>query len=106
VDADTCEGCGTCEEWCQVDAVSVSANISLAVVDLNRCIGCGVCVSNCPTESIALIKKPEEVKPPQTREELHDIIMANKKGPLGKLKLTGKMIIDSVRTGRANPIKS
>ena len=24
VDTNTCEGCGTCEEWCQVGAVSVS----------------------------------------------------------------------------------
>ena len=52
VDTNTCEGCGTCEEWCQVSAVSISENEQQAVVDLNRCLGCGVCVSNCPTESI------------------------------------------------------
>jgi Pyruvate/2-oxoacid:ferredoxin oxidoreductase delta subunit len=106
VDKNTCEGCGTCEEWCQVGAVSVSESKQQAVVDLNRCLGCGVCVSNCPTESISLLKKPTEVRPPQTREDLYDIIMAKKKGRLGKLKLTGKMFVDAVRTGQTNLLKS
>jgi electron transport complex protein RnfB len=106
VDTNTCEGCGTCEEWCQVSAVSVSENKQQAVVDLNRCLGCGVCVSNCPTESISLLKKSTEVRPPQTREDLYEIIMAKKKGRLGKLKLTGKMLIDAVQTGQTNLLKS
>ena len=106
VDTDTCEGCGTCEEWCQVGAVSVSENNQHAVVDLNRCLGCGVCVSNCPTESISLFKKSAEVTPPPTREDLYEIIMAKKKGRLGKLKLTGKMFVDAVRTGQTHLLKS
>ena len=106
VDTDTCEGCGTCEEWCQVGAVSVYENKQQAVVDLNRCLGCGVCVANCPTESISLFKKPTEARPPQTREDLYETIMARKKGRLGKLKLTGKMLIDAVRTGQTNLLKS
>ena len=106
VDKNTCEGCGTCEEWCQVGAVSVSESKQQAVVDLNRCLGCGVCVSNCPTESISLLKKSTEIRPPQTREDLYDIIMAKKKGRLGKLKLTGKMFVDAVRTGQTNLLKS
>ena len=106
VDTNTCEGCGTCEAWCQVGAVSVHENKQKAVVDLSRCIGCGVCVSNCPTESISLFKKPTEVRPPQTREDLYEIIMARKKGRLGKLKLTGKIFIDAVRTGQTNLLKS
>ena len=106
VDTNTCEGCGTCEEWCQVGAVSVYENKQQAVVDLNRCLGCGVCVANCPTESISLFKKPTEARPPQTREDLYETIMARKKGRLGKLKLTGKMLIDAVRTGQTNLLKS
>ncbi|MBW2431268.1 MAG: 4Fe-4S binding protein, partial [Deltaproteobacteria bacterium] len=105
VDTNTCEGCGTCEEWCQVGAVRVYENKQQAVVDLNRCLGCGVCVSNCPTESISLFKKPTEVRPPQTREDLYETIMAGKKGRLGKLKLTGKIFIDAVRTGQTNLLK-
>ena len=106
VDRQTCEGCGACEKRCQVGAVRVSEKEQPALVDLNRCLGCGVCVPNCPTKSITLVKKPAEVRPPQTREDLHEIIMAGKKGRLGKLKLTGKLIVDSVRTGHMNMLKS
>ncbi len=106
VDTNTCNGCGTCEGSCQVGAVCVSENKQHAVVDLNRCLGCGVCVSNCPTESISLLKKSTEVRPPQTWEDLHEIIMAKKKGRLGKLKLKGKIFIDAVRTGQTNLFKS
>ena len=106
VDANTCEGCGTCEEWCQVGAISVFENKQNAVADLNRCLGCGVCVTNCPTQSISLFKKAAEIRPPQTREDLYETIMAGKKGRLGKLMLTGKMLIDAVRTGQTNLLKS
>jgi Fe-S-cluster-containing hydrogenase component 2 len=76
------------------------------VVNLDRCLGCGVCVPNCPTQSITLVKRPAEVRPPQTREDLHEIIMAGKKGRLEKLKLTGKLIVDSIRTGHMDLLKS
>ncbi len=105
VDRDTCEGCSACVKRCQVGAVSVSQKKQPAVVDRDRCIGCGVCVPACPTQSITLVKKPAEVRPPQTREELHEIIVAGKKGRLGKLKLTGKLIADSVRTGHMALLK-
>ena len=105
VDRDACEGCGACVKRCQVGAVSVSKKKQPAVVDRDRCIGCGVCVPACPTQSITLVKKPAEVRPPQTREDLHEIIMAGKKGRLGKLKLTGKLIVDSVRKGHMNLLK-
>lgn len=100
VEVKLCDGCGTCAKRCQVSAVSVAAKKQPAVVDLNRCIGCGLCVSTCPKKAISLLKKPDEVVPPKTREDLYDIIMANKKGKLGKFKLMGKMTIDSMRSGR------
>jgi len=106
VDRAACEGCGACVKRCQVGAVSVSQKKQPAVVDRDRCIGCGVCVLACPTQSISLVKKPAEVRPPQTREDLHEIIMAGKKGRLEKLKLTGKLIVDSVRKGHMNLLKS
>ncbi len=105
VDQDTCVGCGACEQSCQVNAVRVPAKKQPAVVDLNRCLGCGVCVPGCPTESITLVKKPVELKPPQTLEELREILMAAKNGRLGKLKLTGKLVVDSVSTGHLNLLK-
>jgi Pyruvate/2-oxoacid:ferredoxin oxidoreductase delta subunit len=93
VDRDTCESCGVCVKRCQVGAVSVSGKKQPAVVNRDRCIGCGVCVPACPVRSINLLKKPAEVKPPRTREDLHDILVAGKKGRLGKLKLTGKLVV-------------
>ncbi len=76
-----------------------------AIVNLDRCLGCGVCVSTCPEKAISLFKKLRETKPPETREALHDIIMAGKKGPLGKLKLTGKLVADAILTGQINILK-
>jgi len=72
---------------------------------LNRCIECGLCVSTCHREAISLAKKPAEVRPPETREELLDIIMAKKKGRFGKLKVTGKFVVDAIRTGQTHLLK-
>ena len=106
VDTVTCEGCGACVKRCQVGTVKVFEKKQPAVVDLDRCLGCGVCVPACPTQSLTLVKKPAEVRPPQTREDLHEIIVAGKKGRLGKLKLTGKLIVDSVRKGHMKVLTS
>ncbi|MGD8675473.1 MAG: 4Fe-4S binding protein [Desulfobacterales bacterium] len=106
MDAEKCDACGACEKRCQVVAVAVSDPKKHAVVDTERCLGCGVCVTICPAQAITLTKKPTEVRPPQTREDLYDIIMANKKGRLGKLKLTGKLVVDAVRTRPPKPFNS
>lgn len=105
VDTDACDGCGNCEKRCQVGAASVSAKKNQSLVDLNRCIGCGVCIPTCPTKAISLEKKPTEVIPPQTKEDLLDIIMSHKKGKLGKLKVTGKLFVDAIRTGQTHLLK-
>jgi formate hydrogenlyase subunit 6/NADH:ubiquinone oxidoreductase subunit I len=62
VDEDTCVVCGTCEERCPVDAISLED--SAARVDADKCIGCGVCYPTCSTESITLIPRPEEEQKP------------------------------------------
>jgi electron transport complex protein RnfB len=105
VDSDACDGCGNCEKRCQVVAASVSEKTQKASIDLNRCIGCGVCIPTCPKKAIALQKKLTEVRPPQTREDLYDVIMSHKKGRLGKLKVTGKLLIDAIRTGQTRLLK-
>ncbi|MDA8433560.1 MAG: 4Fe-4S binding protein [Nitrospiraceae bacterium] len=91
VNADTCSGCGMCVERCQVNAVFVDEQ-GVAVVKGGRCIGCGNCVVTCPTGSISLQKKEKETEPPRDSEGLYDVIMANKKGPLGKIKLAAKLL--------------
>jgi len=105
VDTDACSGCGVCEQRCQVGAIRVSANKEPAVVDLDRCLGCGVCVAACPKTAVALQKKPDEVRPPRTREELHEIIMAGKKNLREKMKFAKKLITDAVRSGRTDLLK-
>ena len=64
INPDTCEGCGTCRERCQVKAISEKEGVS--VVDTKRCIGCGLCVTGCPNEAAKLERKPESeiVNPP------------------------------------------
>ena len=106
VDADKCEACGACEKKCQVGAVAVFEEKQYADVAPERCLGCGVCVTTCPTQAITLSKKPTEVRPPQTREDLYEIIMTNKKDRLRKIKLTGKLVVDAIRTGKTNSFKS
>lgn len=64
VDLEACTGCGTCEERCQIGAVTVVAggepgDHSFAVVDAAHCIGCGVCVTGCPNEAVTLRRLPE-----------------------------------------------
>jgi len=63
-DTDICVGCGTCEDRCQVGAVSVVDFV--AVVDRGRCIGCGLCVTGCPSEAMHLHRLPDAdtVTPP------------------------------------------
>jgi MinD superfamily P-loop ATPase len=105
VDPNTCEACGACERRCQVGAVRVFDKKKAARVNSDRCLGCGVCVPGCPTGSITLVKKTREAIPPRTREDLLQSIMAAKKGRLGKLKLSAKLIVDIVRTGNLNLLK-
>ncbi|MFH1122337.1 MAG: 4Fe-4S binding protein [Pseudomonadota bacterium] len=93
VDPDECTGCGTCVERCQVDAVKIDPAEGISKVDLDRCLGCGNCVTTCPSEAIHLEKNEREVRPPETNEDLYDIIMANKKGKFGKLKLATRLIL-------------
>jgi ferredoxin len=73
---DICEGCGTCVDRCQMDAVRL--NDDIAEVNLDRCIGCGLCVSTCPSEAIHLVKKEKEIVPPKDIEALYEGIIARK----------------------------
>ncbi len=93
VNTDLCSGCGMCVERCQVDALSVDERAGTSSVNLNRCIGCGNCIVTCPTGALSLVRKKEETAPPQDSEDLYEVIMAHKKGRLGKLKLTTKLML-------------
>ena len=63
IDPDSCTGCGSCVERCQVDAIVEEDGVS---VERERCIGCGLCVTGCPADAARLERKPEDeiVLPP------------------------------------------
>jgi electron transport complex protein RnfB len=94
VDPESCTGCETCVERCQVGAVAIDKSLGVATINLNRCLGCGNCVSSCPSGAMSLVKKDKEVTPPKNWENLFDIIMANKKGIFGKVKLATRLMLN------------
>jgi ferredoxin len=58
---ETCKGCGTCVDRCQMEAVKlVDGKVDL---NIGRCIGCGLCVTTCPTGSLTLVRKPASQQP-------------------------------------------
>jgi ferredoxin len=57
VDEMLCNGCETCLDYCQFDALKVEAVLQ---VNPLRCVGCGVCVASCPSEALALVRRPDE----------------------------------------------
>jgi formate hydrogenlyase subunit 6/NADH:ubiquinone oxidoreductase subunit I len=84
VNAELCAGCGTCVERCPTDAVKLKDAVSS--VDLARCIGCGLCVPTCSENAMFLVKKAQEVVPPETEEAYYDTIMARKNTLTDKIK--------------------
>ncbi len=81
VNSEDCNGCGTCVESCQVNALSLDEGLGIAIVNLDRCLGCGNCIDSCPSEAIHLHKKAKETIPPRDTEDLYETILASKKGP-------------------------
>jgi electron transport complex protein RnfB len=77
VDPVLCTGCGICVERCQMKAIRMREDVAL--VKRRRCIGCGNCVVKCPSEAITLKKKQEQYIPPQTMDDLFDLILREKK---------------------------
>jgi ferredoxin len=90
---DNCTGCGTCEERCQVNALSFDERLGIPTINRDRCIGCGNCVTSCPSAAISLLHKDKAVIPPVDTQDLYNTIMANKKGKLGKIKLAARLIL-------------
>lgn len=57
-DVAKCEGCETCVDRCQMDALSMADE--KVVLNSDRCIGCGLCVTTCPSGALTLKRKPEK----------------------------------------------
>jgi electron transport complex protein RnfB len=126
IDKAVCNGCGICEKRCQADAIilpslpkkkpakakiktkasaKTNAKIRTALVDKNRCLGCGLCVPTCPVNAVTLVPRSIETRPPETRQELYEILLAGKKDRMGKLKLFGRLAKDMICTGDLGLIK-
>jgi len=55
-DREVCQGCDTCLDRCQMQALASDGDgVSL---NADRCIGCGLCVSTCPSGALRLVRKP------------------------------------------------
>lgn len=61
VKLEQCEGCGTCTDYCQFEALFVVDGKSH--VDEQKCMGCGVCVGKCEQEALSLRLAPEKGVP-------------------------------------------
>jgi ferredoxin len=66
IDTELCNGCETCLDRCQFDALSVSDDV--CVVNTGRCIGCGVCGVGCPEGALSLVPRvpAERETPPES----------------------------------------
>jgi ferredoxin len=60
VDQDLCVSCGSCETYCQFEALTFDG---MAVVDEANCMGCGVCVSKCPADALSLRREESKGVP-------------------------------------------
>jgi ferredoxin len=54
VDAEQCNGCGSCEGKCHFKALTLGDQV--AVINKAKCMGCGVCEDMCPTDAIKLVR--------------------------------------------------
>jgi len=93
VNTESCSGCGTCVERCQVNAASLDEKAGVSRINLDRCIGCGNCVTSCPTGALSLTKKEKQTVPPEDLESLYKTIGDNKPGTLGKIKLMTRLVL-------------
>jgi len=86
IDAETCIGCETCIERCQMEALSMVDEH--AVLNTERCIGCGLCVSTCPSGALSLARKPQEAQMiiPKNQMEAHTLRLEARTKAKGDLK--------------------
>jgi Na+-translocating ferredoxin:NAD+ oxidoreductase subunit B len=93
INTETCEGCGVCEDRCQMAAVQLVDE--KASIDMDRCIGCGLCVSTCPTDSMSLARKPGYDQPDVPKDLIEASIQLGR--ARGKLSL-GSLVMMQIKS--------
>jgi len=79
---DNCEGCETCVDRCQMEALRMVAG--KVFLDADCCIGCGLCVTTCPSGSLTLQRKTEAAQSKIPKDIMAAIIALGKaRGKLG-----------------------
>jgi electron transport complex protein RnfB len=95
LNVETCEGCGTCETRCQMEAVYLDNGT--ATLNLDRCIGCGLCVTTCPSESLSLARIPETDQPYVPKDIVDTLIKVGQaRGRYGIVELMGMQVRSKV----------
>jgi ferredoxin len=90
-DEDLCDGCGLCQERCQMEALYLDDGIMH--VDRSHCIGCGLCVTTCPNDALTLARKrdAEALRLPKTSTEKF-IRLAKTRGVLNNRRMAGMLL--------------
>jgi electron transport complex protein RnfB len=60
LEPEACQGCWTCLERCQMQALAAEGDH--VALNADRCIGCGLCVTTCPSGALTLVRKPGSVQ--------------------------------------------
>ncbi|MGI6604765.1 MAG: 4Fe-4S binding protein [Firmicutes bacterium] len=71
VKEELCVGCGRCVLYCPVQAISLSADRKLAVIDQDECVECGACLRS-PACKTGALYQPELTWPRAVRSLLSD----------------------------------
>lgn len=58
----SCLGCGDCSAACPWDAIHISTDTALPVVDDEKCVGCGKCAQACPRSIIEIRQRGTHTK--------------------------------------------
>jgi len=94
-DPATCQGCGTCLDRCQMEALRLEDD--KVILDLDRCIGCGLCVSTCPTGALRLMRKPESEQPYIPRNSVEAAIrLGRARGKMTVADMIGMLVSSGV----------
>ena len=91
VDAGECAGCATCEDRCQMDAISMAEGT--AAVDLTRCIGCALCVTTCATGAMNLVPKAAAKQPARNTVALYMQIYRERFGAYESAKALARALL-------------